>query len=325
MGSRKIPKMSGPIAKARHVPARTRRRQNLSALLRTTLTAALIVACIVWFPRLVDAFRSAQQAVKPPPEQLTSGQVLMSGLEPGACMSFPPTGASNGKTVFIDPGHGGLDPGVVGTSGGRPVLEKDATLAVGIALASQLRDGGYRVVMARTEDTTVVKLSNSDSYQGSLTGGAVHRDLTARASCANAAGASALVSIHFDGFADPSAAGTETFYDPVRPFSTDNKRLALDLQSALVGALGTSDRGVWTDDQVNAPTLTTSGGQYGHLIELGPAMSGWVDDPSRMPGALVEPLFITHPQEARIAFDPAGQQRIAAALAAGLQKYFSGA
>jgi N-acetylmuramoyl-L-alanine amidase len=42
-----------------------------------------------------------------------------------------------------------------------------------------------------------------------------------------------------------------------------------------------------------------------------------------MPGALVEPLFVTNPSEARIASDPAGQDKIAQALEAGIQKYFS--
>ncbi len=240
-------------------------------------------------------------------------------------MSFAATGGSNGKTVFLDAGHGGPDPGVVGSTGGQPVLEKDATLAVAARLETLLRGDGFRVVMARTEDSSVVKLSGSDVITGSLTATAEHRDLITRASCANAGAASVLVSIHFDGFADPSVGGTETFYDAVRPFAADNKRLSLDLQSALVDALGSSDRGVWPDDQVNAPTLTTWGSRYGHLIELGPALAGWVDDPSKMPGALVEPLFITNPEEARMAADPDGQQRIASALEAGLQKYFTGA
>ncbi len=40
-------------------------------------------------------------------------------------------------------------------------------------------------------------------------------------------------------------------------------------------------------------------------------------------GALVEPLFITNPSEAQIASDPAGQQKIAEALATGLLRYVS--
>jgi hypothetical protein len=91
-----------------------------------------------------------------------------------------------------------------------------------------------------------------------------------------------------------------------------------------VAALGTADRGISTDDKLAAPTLTSSGSMYGHLIELGPMAPGWVDDPSRMPGALVEPLFLTNPAEAQLAGDEAGRQRMAAALETGLVKFLSG-
>jgi len=238
-------------------------------------------------------------------------------------MSYPARGRSS-ATVFIDPGHGGLDPGVVGSAGGKQVAEKDVTLAVATYLSALLRDDGYRVVLSRTQDSTVTQLLPPDSVYGSLTADAAHRDLVTRVACANASNASVLVSIHFDGFNDPTVGGTETFYDAARSFAADNKRLATDLQSALVSSLGTSDRGVWTDDQLANPALTSSGDAYGHLIELGPASPGWVDSPSTMPGALVEPLFITNPAEAAIAADPAGQQKIAKALEAGLVKYLGG-
>ncbi|MHB8610798.1 MAG: N-acetylmuramoyl-L-alanine amidase family protein [Candidatus Dormibacteraceae bacterium] len=253
-----------------------------------------------------------------------SNHVLLPNLESGACLSLAPEGAGSGETVFIDAGHGGLDPGVVGGTRGHQVLEKDVTLAVALRLSELLRVAGYRVVMARTQDTTVIKLSDTDSELGSLTASAEHRDLAARAACANAAGAAALLSIHFDAFADPTVGGTETFYDAARVFADANRRLATDVQSALVAALGTSDRGVWTDDQLAAPTLTTSGSTYNHLIELGPLSAGWVDDPSQMAGALVEPLFLTKPSEAQTAADPAGQKLIAAALEAGVQKFLAG-
>jgi N-acetylmuramoyl-L-alanine amidase len=42
-----------------------------------------------------------------------------------------------------------------------------------------------------------------------------------------------------------------------------------------------------------------------------------------MPGALVEPLFITNPSEAQLASDAAGQQKIADALAAGVLRFAS--
>jgi N-acetylmuramoyl-L-alanine amidase len=259
-----------------------------------------------------------------PTPALVASQLTLSGLEAGACMSLPPTQAGSGQTVYIDPGHGGLDPGVVGMVSGHQVLEKDATLAVATRLSDLLRADGYRVVMARTKDTSVLTLSATDSVMGALTASAEHRDLAARAACANVAGAAALLSIHFDAFADPSVGGTGTFYDSARTFAVESRRLATTLQAALVSAMGTSDRGVWTDDQLAAPTLTTSGSTYGHLIELGPMAAGWVDNPSLMPGALVEPLFLTNPTEARVASDPAGQQKIAGALETGLVKYLTG-
>jgi N-acetylmuramoyl-L-alanine amidase len=275
--------------------------------------------------RLVDSngvmVATAVKLNPAPTPSSVANHVLLPDLESGACVSLAPARAGSGQTVFIDAGHGGLDPGVV--AGGGKVLEKDATLGVALRLSDLLRAAGYRVVMARTHDTTVTKLSPSDSTYGSLTASAEHRDLAARAACANAAGAAALVSIHFDAFADPTVGGTETFYDPARAFAAANRTLATDLQSALVAALGTADRGVWTDDQLAAPTLTSSGSTYNHLIELGPMSAGWVDNPSQMAGALVEPLFLTNPKEALHAVDPAGQQLIAAALEAGIVKFLT--
>jgi N-acetylmuramoyl-L-alanine amidase len=209
-------------------------------------------------------------------------------------------------------------------TGGRQVLEKDVALAVGTRLATLLRAGGYRVVMSRTKDSSVTNLDPNDTISGALTASAEHRDLATRAACANAAAASVLVSIHFDAFDDPAVGGTETFYDAERPFAAESKRLATDLQSALVAGLGTTDRGIWTDDQLAAPTLTSSGSLYGHLIELGPTATGWVDNPSQMPGALVEPLFLTNAAEASLAGSSSGQQRVAAALRSGLERYLSG-
>ena len=289
---------------------------------------ALVVALALVFYRVMDyagqgVANANSAAVQVKPSEPVS-RVVLPGLEDGACMSFASTNGHVDQTVFIDAGHGGLDPGVVGaTAAGHQVLEKDAALAVASRLAALLRADGYGVVMSRTRDTTVIKLAAADSNYGAITSSAVHRDLAARAACANAAGANVLVSIHFDGFSDPSVGGTETFYDAARPFAASNHRLAADLQSALVARLGVADRGVFTDDQLAAPTLTASGDSYNHLIELGPQSPGWVDNPSQMPGALVEPLFITNPAEALIASDPAGQQKIAEALTAGVLRFAS--
>jgi N-acetylmuramoyl-L-alanine amidase len=314
--------MTRPIATPAHAPARTRRRQRPFTLLRSALVAALVVACLLAAPIVIGALRGPGQLVPGPAN--VHGQVALAGLESGACMSFASTSGPASRTVFIDPGHGGLDPGVVGQVSGHDVREKDVALAVGTRLAALLQGDGYRVVLSRTKDSSVMKLSPSDSVTGSMKASAVERDLVMRAACANAANASALLSIHFNAFEDPSVGGTETFYDGARSFAAENKRLASDVEQAVVSALGTSDRGVWTDDQITAPTLSDTGGRYGHLIELGPAQPGYVNGPSLMPGALVEPLFLTNKSEARLASSAPGQQRIAAALKDGLEKYLAG-
>ncbi len=56
---------------------------------------------------------------------------------------------------------------------------------------------------------------------------------------------------------------------------------------------------------------------------LGPGVPGWFDTPSEMPGALIEPLFITDPFEGSIADSASGQQVIAGGLAQAVEQYFA--
>ncbi|MEP7104635.1 MAG: N-acetylmuramoyl-L-alanine amidase, partial [Chloroflexota bacterium] len=251
--------------------------------------------------------------------------LAVAGLDPGACRAYRATGSANGRTVFLDAGHGGPDPGGSGQlADGSALVEKEATLAVAQGLSGLLRGDGYRVVMARTGDTAVAQLSPADFDAGSLRGSALHRDLLARVACANASGAEVLLAIHFNAFDDPTAVGSETFFDPARPFSDRNRRLAASLQAAISQQLHVDDRGVTSDEDLNAPTITDAGAAYGHLVELGPPAQGWVDSPSTMPGALVEPLFLTAPDEAALAARSDGRARIAKALADGLRSYLEG-
>jgi N-acetylmuramoyl-L-alanine amidase len=279
------------------------------------LVVGLVVVAVRVVGGLEGAFRTISSAAAQPP-----GAVKLDapGTGASACLEYAPTGASRKRTVFLDPGHGGPDPGASGRTPTRtPVLEKVETLAVAEALATRLRADGYAVVLSRTQDTTVA---------GGLTGTSLsiddeRRDLQARVDCANTARADVLLSIHFNGFFDPSARGTETFFDSARPFAAQNLRLARSVQSALVGALRLQDRGALSDDQLDAPTLTDAGATYGHLVQLGPAQPGLVDRASAMPGALTEPLFVTAPSEAALVATTDGRERIANALASGLEGF----
>src|SRR2546430_15804683 len=109
--------MTRPIAKAANVNARTRRRQVSPNLLRAALVLALAASCAFAVPVVLGALRPAQSADG---AGLPPVQVALSGLAAGACMSLSPGGSNAGKTVFIDPGHGGVGPGGGGSGGGRP-------------------------------------------------------------------------------------------------------------------------------------------------------------------------------------------------------------
>ena len=52
-------------------------------------------------------------------------------------------------------------------------------------------------------------------------------------------------------------------------------------------------------------------------------MAGYFSTPSQMPGALIEPLFITDPFEGTIAAGVAGQHAIAAGLDQAVEQYFA--
>lgn len=93
------------------------------------------------------------------------------------------------KTVVIDPGHGGKDPGALG----RKVKEKDIVLSVALMTGEYLKREmpDLNVVFTRTEDVFV--------------------PLDERAEIANKAKADLFVSIHANSISNPKIQGAETF------------------------------------------------------------------------------------------------------------------
>jgi N-acetylmuramoyl-L-alanine amidase len=250
-------------------------------------------------------------------------------FSPGACMAYAPANRSRHETVFLDAGHGGVDPGGVGTDGSGATVEESAVnLPVELDTMEILRAQGYRVVVSRTGNTSVTRLSPADVTDGTLTWQGVGADVAARDVCANMAGADILIGIYMDA-GPPGTAGCLTGYDADRPFSAENLRLATVLQDDVLGAMnargwGVPDQGVLPDTGLGS-TLTSSSAAYDHLQLLGPAEAGYFSTPSEMPGALIEPLYLTDPAEASIAASAQGQQVIALAIAEAVDQYFAGA
>jgi N-acetylmuramoyl-L-alanine amidase len=246
----------------------------------------------------------------------------------GACVAFPPDGANRHLTVFLDAGHGGPDPGAVGvTESGRVIYEADQTLPVVLDTMAILRRAGFRVVVSRTGATPVLRLGPADESGGILTDVGSHDDVAARDVCANMAHANVLVGVYFNASSSAAAAGCITAYDSARPFAADNRRLASLVQSDVLAAMNARgwhipDIGAQTDQGLGS-SLTAADQAYDHLMLLGPAKKRYFSAPSLMPGALVEPLFITDPFEGSIAASSRGQHVIAAGLARAIEQYFA--
>jgi N-acetylmuramoyl-L-alanine amidase len=274
----------------------------------------------------VHSTRSTSPSPSAPPG---STQLTVPGVSfaPDACIAFPPTTGQAKATVFIDAGHGGVDPGGAGrTTHGRRIQEKTVTLGVAKVATEQLRAAGYRVVVSRWVDTAVEIPQPGDIVGGIFTPEGARHDTLARVACANASGAKVLVSVHFNAFSSPLEGGALTVYDPDRTFSAANKRLATLLQTNVIASLHAAgwpvpNRSILKDTQNHGTALTPAGARYGHEALLGPYARGWVSNPTRMPGAIIEPLFMTRPTEADIAASSAGRAILAKAILTAVQQF----
>jgi N-acetylmuramoyl-L-alanine amidase len=270
--------------------------------------------------------RAAHEARRQAPGE--GGQAIDPAIfSPGACMAFNPTRGNRHETVFLDAGHGGVDPGATGTTrSGAPVEESAVNLPIELDTMAILRAQGYRVVVSRTGDTSVARLGPADVSGGALTAQGVVADVAARDVCANKAKADILIGIYMDaGYA--GNAGCVTGYDADRPFSALNLRLATLLQDDLLGAMNARgwaipDEGVLPDTGLGS-AVTAADVAYGHLILLGPAKAGYFTTPSQMPGALIEPLYLTDTFEGSIAASAQDQQVIAGGIAKAVGQYFA--
>ena len=197
------------------------------------------------------------------------------------------------KTICLDPGHGGKDPG--NRAGAKQ--EKDYALRLAFELRDQLKRAGFKVYLTRPTDTFI--------------------ELPDRPGIARRWRADLFVSLHFNATSEgrTEAKGAEVYaFTPAGAPSTNargegsggsargnkfdgkNILLAHEIQRFLVRQLAVEDRGV--------------------------RRARWaVLRDAAMPATLIEAGFMSHPVEGKKIFDSAYRRQMAKAIADGIASY----
>jgi N-acetylmuramoyl-L-alanine amidase len=222
------------------------------------------------------------------------------------------------KTIVIDAGHGGKDPGAVGP---RREREKVVTLNIAKDVYRYLKSKGYRVYLTRNRDRYV--------------------SLRYRTRLANKKNADIFISIHANAARKArarKAKGIETYFlSPARSkrakrvaalenkgdmnsmsYSSQNILLTLLNRSKII-----SSQKMAIDIQKHM--LHNLKKSYGNKIIDGGVREGpfWVLVGAQMPAVLVEVGYISHPSESRRLVSRKYQQKIAKGIANGVMSYFA--
>ncbi len=137
----------------------------------------------------------------------------------------PPVLSSNpqkpleGIVVTLDPGHGGKDPGALGTAQLTGSNEKDFTLATSMAVKNRLEDLGAQVIMTRTDDS--------------------HVSFNERMDAAIKNRADFFISIHYNS-GTPTASGSEVYY-----YYGPSAKFARSTAAAMTANTSKNNRGVF--------------------------------------------------------------------------------
>ncbi len=211
------------------------------------------------------------------------------------------------KTIVIDPGHGGKDPGALGDG---VIEEKGIVLSISKRLKEILTAKGYRVLMTRETNRFI--------------------PLKERTQFATRHKADLFLSIHANASESPQANGIETYYLDVSSTdkaseqiaarenansgysiqelesllqgiiqeskSEDSRRLAAHVQQKLAQATGAVDRGV----------------KHARFVVL---------IGTKVPAILIETGFLSNPTERQKLATTAYQSKVAAAIAEGIDDF----
>ncbi len=221
-------------------------------------------------------------------------------------------------TIALDPGHGGEDPGAIGSKGSR---EKDVVLAIAKRLKAKLEElPNMRVMMTRDADFFVplhVRVQKARKVQADL-----------------------FVSIHADAWVEPTARGASVFTLSEKGASSTAARWLAKKENAadLIGGINIKQH----DRQLASVLLDLSTtAQINDSLKLGKAVLTEIGGINRLhkasveqagfavlkapdiPSILIETAFISNPEEEAKLTDETYQDQLANAVLTGIRKYFA--
>jgi N-acetylmuramoyl-L-alanine amidase len=190
------------------------------------------------------------------------------------------------RTIIIDPGHGGNDPGTLKNG----LMEKDIVLSISKKLQKRLIELGYNVLLTRDEDKTYYTPTDVD-------GSRVRKDLDGRIKYAKNNNAELFISIHVDSLPEDSRQnGSIVFYYPKLEQS---KIYATNVQDVLNNILVNNEPR--TKQDIRSENF--------YVLKY-----------SDMPSILIETGFITNSQDRLLLTQDSFLDKLAEAISEGINK-----
>ncbi len=221
-------------------------------------------------------------------------------------------------TIALDPGHGGEDPGAIGSRGS---YEKNIVLSIAKRLKNKIdQEDSMRPFLTREGDYFVP----------------LHR----RVSKARQVEADLFISIHADAFIQPHARGASVFALSQQGATSSAARWMANKENSsdLIGGINikVKDKQVAhllldlsTTAQIN-DSLRVGNSVLRNIGNFAPLHKNRVEQAGfavlkapDIPSILIETAFISNPQEEKRLNDEGYQERIAEAILAGIKDYFS--
>ncbi|CAN5752143.1 hypothetical protein BH11PSE3_BH11PSE3_23950 [soil metagenome] len=222
------------------------------------------------------------------------------------------------KLIFIDPGHGGRDPGALGVRG---TQEKTVVMAIARELQKELLDGNsYRVLLTRASDNFVA--------------------LRERVARAQEAKADLFLSLHADSCADSYVRGASVYTlsedasdrEAAALAARENRadtvvsgmRLADQPDNVARTLVAMSQRGTVNDSRRLAETIVQTFGRSGvRLLPRTHRQAGFaVLTSPDIPAALVELGYLSNAQDEKLLTVRQHQAALARALRASVDAHF---